>query len=243
MGPIWCHEQGLIPGIKSHDYTFFETSSSMYDFKVYRGDDPFLISNKRKVGVSNTLKPSDVIRLINIDQDLSRKWRSSKQYKVMRVLDESSVVSGPIKAIAKYYPDLVQVSSDDYQAIIRQLTRNEVILEGVPESIMTLVQNDAKAADMYEETQQVTGTMINFIFEKFLIDISKNDSLYDEMYVDATNNNVLILKFDLDKKGNMYFNIEDPKENDRAASFRSKQGIERRDMTGKLKLDKLGLTV
>lgn len=244
MGPIWCHEQGLIPGVKSHDHTFFEPSSNqLYDFKVYRGEDPVLISNKRKHGVANTLKPSDLIRLIERNPDLARKWRSSQPYHAIRILDENSVVSGPIKVMSRVYPYTLGISEQDYHQVIRQLTRNEVILDNVPDSIMDLINNDSLASSQFETTQQVTGTMVNFIFEKILIDMSKNDPLYNELFVDATDGNILILKFDLDRKGNMYFDIEDPKNSDRSAIFRSKQGIERRDLTGKLKLDKLGLEV
>lgn len=243
MGPIWCLEQGLLPGIKAHDYTHFETTSRLYDFKVYRGDEPILISNKRKVGVSNTLKPSDVVRLVNVNQDLYRRWHSTDQYRVIRILDENSVVSGPIKAVSRVYPRLLNISGSDYQTVIRQLTRNEVILDQVPESFMELIQSDVTASNMYEETQQVTGTMINFIFEKILINQSKNDPEYNKLYVEATDGNVLFMRFDLDKRGNMYFAIEDPKQTSNQAAFRSKQGIERRDQYGKIKLDKLGLSV
>jgi hypothetical protein len=244
MGPIWCHEQGLLPGIKSHDHTYFEPSQNqLYDFKVYKNDEPFLISNKRKIGVTNTIKPSDLIRLVDRNADLARKWRSSQPYHAMRILDDSSVVSGPIKVMSRVYPYRLPIPEQDYHNVIRQLTRNDIELNDVPNSIMSLIDQDATAAAMYENTQVVTGTMINFIFEKILIDISKNDPQYNDMYVEATNGNIYILKFDLDTKGNMYFNIEDPATNDKMAVFRSKQGIERRDMTGKLKLDKLGLTV
>lgn len=243
MGPIWCYEEGLIPGVKSHDHTHFENTSRLYDFKVYRGDEAILISNKRKTGVSNTLKPGDVVRLVDMNQDLYRRWHTSPQYRVIRILDENSVVSGPIKAVARVYPHLLKISASDYNTIIRQLTRNEVIIDDVPDSIIQLVQSDPKAADMYEETQQVTGTMVNFIFEKILIEQSKKDPEYNNLYVEATDGNVLFLRFDLDRRGNMYFAIEDQKQSSNQATFRSKQGIERRDQYGKIKLDKLGLSV
>lgn len=243
MGPIWCLDDGLVPGLKPHDFVVFDHFSTMYDFKIYRGDEPMLFSVKRKQGVTNTLKPGDVMRLIDTNQDLARKWKNSKQYRALRILDENSVVSGPIKVMARIYPGALPISNEDYQTVIRQLTRNDIILDEVPESFTSLIENEPKAAEMYEETEQVTGTMINFIFEKKLIEISKNDPDYNQFYIDATESNVQILKFDLDRQGNMYFRIEDPKNNDKMASFRSKQGIERRDMTGKIKLDKLGLTV
>jgi hypothetical protein len=243
MGPIWCHEQGLLPGIKSHDQTYFNPGSNrMYDFKVYRGDEPILISNKRKIGVANTLKPGDVVRLIDTNQDLSRKWRTTDTFHAVRILDESSVVAGPIKVLSRVYPYRLRIPEQDYHQVIRQLTRNDIIVENVPDSIMDLIKDDETANEMLENLEKVTGTMINFIFEKELIQISKEDPSYNQLYVEATEGNVMILKFDLDSKGNMYFDIEDPRASERPASLRSKQGIERRDMTGKLRLDKLGFS-
>ena len=124
-----------------------------------------------------------------------------------------------------------------------QLTRNEVILDNVPESIMELIGEDPTAANMYEEIQQVTGTMINFIFEKILIEHSKNDLNFNKLFEDATDGNILFLRFDIDRRGIIQFNIEKPKDNNNQVVFRSKQGIERRDQFGKIKLDKLGLYV
>ena len=242
MGPIWAQEAGLIPGLKASHHTYFSTSDteSLYDFKVYKGKEEILVSNKQKTGGTNTLKPGDVVRLVRTNATLSDKWSNTKYFKIFEILDASNVVSGPIKAIAKHYPKVVDVSADEYNGIINQLTQNDVVLRNVPQSILSLIQADTTAANKYKETKKVTGTMINFIFEKLLVQQSENDTNYHELFVDVTEGNILFLKFDLSKKGKISFLIDDPRNSPKKAKLRSKQGVERRSSSGKLKLDKLG---
>lgn len=242
MGPIWAAERGLIPGLKSSDYTYYSPSDTerLYDFKVFKGKKEILVSNKQKTGGTNTLKPGDVIDLVNKSITLTKKWKNTKYYKVFNTLDTFNVVSGPIRAIAEYYPSLVPVSAIEYDTVINQLSQNDVILKKVPKSIMNLIQADPVALAKYQQTKQVSGTMINFIFEKLLVKQSELDPKYHELFVDVTEGNVLFLKFDLNSKGKVTFLIENPRESEKKAKLRSKQGVERRSSSGKLKLDKLG---
>lgn len=241
MGPIWCVELGLIPGLKMTDKVIFEQTSRDYDFKVYRGEDVFLVSNKRKFGVSNTLKPDAIITTIDNNPDLYKKWGSTKQYGVINILDDNIAVAGPVKAIAKYYPNLFSITPSEYSEVLRQLVRTDVVIDPCPQSIIDLVQNDTSASALYSELEQITGTMVNFLFEKALIAQSLRDSDYNELYIDVTEGNIYFLKFDLDRKGTMYCSIEKP-QNSRQAGFRSKQGLSRRNSYGYLSLEKLGMT-
>jgi hypothetical protein len=242
MGPIWAQEGKLIPGLKASDHTYFSPSDTerLYDFKVFRGKEEILVSNKQKKGGTNTLKPGDVVRLVRTNKSLADKWANTKYYKIFEILDTSNVVSGPIKAIAKHYPKLVNVRPGEYNDVINQLTQNDVVLKDVPKSIMNLIMADPTAAKKYEETKKVSGTMINFIFEKLLVQQSEADTNYHELFVDVTEGNVMFLKFDLSNKGKITFLIENPRQAAKKAKLRSKQGVERRSSSGKLKLDKLG---
>lgn len=241
MGPIWA-SRGLIPGLKPTDHTFFSSSDTerLYDFKVFKGKDEILVSNKQKTGGTNTLKPGDVITLVDKSPSLALKWKSTKYYKIFQILDSSNVVSGPIKAIAKHYPKATALTSDDYTAIISQLTQNEVIVKKPPKALLDMIAADPTAAAKYKQTKQVSGTMVNFLFEKILIKQSELDSKYHDLFVDVTEGNVLFLKFDLSNKGKVTYLIENPRLAEKKAKLRSKQGVERRSSSGKLKLDKLG---
>ena len=77
-------------------------------------------------------------------------------------------------------------------------------------------------------------------FEKILVNISKNDPDYNQLFLDSTNNNIIFFKFDINSKGVVSYKISDLQKESKKAILRSKQGVERRSSSGKLKLDKLG---
>lgn len=246
MGPIWCQKYGLIQGLTENSQTFFSSSDNerLYDFKVYKNNEEILISNKQKKGGTNTLKPGDVIKLVDASPELTKKWSNTKYYEVFKILDDNLVVSGPISAVAKCYPKFFNISQQDYKTVIDQLTKNDVVLDKLPDSIRTLIVSEETAhKNFLSKGGKATGTIINFLFEKVLIAISESDPKYHELFVDVTEGNILFLKFDINNRGILYFNIEDPKKSEKKAKLRSKQGVERRSSSGKLKLDKLGFQI
>jgi hypothetical protein len=124
--------------------------------------------------------------------------------------------------------------------VIAQMTKNDVVIQNPPKSIMSMVNKDASAKENYAKNKYLGGTVVNFLFEKILIDISKTDSEYNELFLDATAGNVYFFKFDLNAKGVVSYQLNDPKKATKKAALRSKQGVERRSSSGALKLDKLG---
>jgi hypothetical protein len=241
-GPIWCQEQGLIAGLRRSDYTYYSNSQTegMYDFKVWRKTEEILVSNKQIKGGTNTLKPGDVVSLVNNDANLSKKWRNTKQFKVFQILDTSSVTTGPIKAVQKHYYRKVDVPVTDYHVILNQMTQNDIVIADVPKSFMKMIRENEYTLSRLEEKKEVRGTMINFLFEKILVDESYNDPKYDELFKDVTKNNILFFKFDLSSRGVVSYLISDPNKSKNPAGLRSKNGVERRRSSGSLNLDKLG---
>ncbi len=243
MGPIWSAEMGLISGLKMSDNTFFSKSDSeaLYDFKVFRRNEEILVSNKQKSGGTNTLKPADVVRLINLNPSLSKKWRNTIQYKVFDILNTKNAIAGPISAVAKCYPRMVKMNQGDYNTIISQMNVNDILIKDPPKNLMNLIKADPTTFQRYKATNVVSGTMVNFLFERLLVRESERDATYNDLFIDATEDNILFLKFDLSNKGVVSFLISNPRESKKKAKLRSKQGVERRsESTGRLRLDKLG---
>ena len=155
-----------------------------------------------------------------------------------------------------YFKEFTQrhpyITKSDLTKAISLLTGNNVIIDAndLPKNIVKLLKSD-ETTNMYFEQKkykEATGVMINFIFEKFLSDMSKQDDKYNELFIDATNNNVLFLKFILKQKnvrdpkekkmkkvGIVQFEIADPKTAEKKAFLRPKQGA------GGRAQDKLGL--
>jgi hypothetical protein len=158
-------------------------------------------------------------------------------------LDDSNVISGPIKAISEFYPNKHKLSKKDYASIISKMTQNEMKLlpKEVPAPLMKMIQEDQITKEHYKKNAGAAGTMINFIFEKSLVEESKKDATYHELFVDVTAGNISFLKFNLSNNGVVEYELADPKKSAKKAILRSKQGVERRSSSsGRLKLDKLG---
>jgi len=248
-GPVLAVKSNLISGIRMTNLCEYSSSDTeaLYDFVVYKNNKPLLISNKALEGATNTLKPGNVIQILNESSNaaLKKKWEKTTPYKVMKVLDESNVVSGPITAIRNFYPQTFPgIKQADYNKVIDIMsTGNEAKIpkNQVPDPFMKIIMANPDAAGNFKKHGAALASMINFLFEKELSKYSKNDPLYHELFVDVTSKSVLFMKFGIDKKGTMTVMISDPRESPKKAFLRSKQGVERRSSsTGKLKLDKMG---
>lgn len=244
-GPILIKKNGMLTGVSASSKVFYSDSDTerLYDFKLMIGQKENLISNKQLKGGTNTLKPGDVVRLVDADPELVKKWKKTKYYRVFKILDENNVVSGPMKAISEEYANKHKITKQEYTKILAKMDKNEVLItpKDVPASFMKLIKEDKIAYDHYNKNGGATGTMLNFLFEKSLVDESKNDSKYNDLFVDVTSGNVLFFKFDINPKGILQYEISDPKKAVKKAILRSKQGVERRSSSsGRLKLDKLG---
>lgn len=244
-GPYALYKYKLTDKIKvDQSYSCFFPSSQtegLYDFSIIKNNNTYLFSNKQLKGGTNTLKAGDVVKLVGADKTLSKKWKKTSVYNVFQILNDNNVIAGPLTAIMEVYPKKSPVSVTDMKKILAQMTKNDVVIKNPPASLLKMIKNDKAAYDRYNETNGVvSGTMVNYLYEKLLIQESKNDPSYNELFLDVTVGNVYFLKFDLSKTGIFTFEVADPAKAKKPAILRSKQGVERRSSKGSLKLDKLG---
>lgn len=241
-GPYFLKNLNLNGVISSSDKVFFPTSQTetLYDFSVKTKSKVELYSVKQLKGATNVLKPGDVIKIINSNSILKNKWCKHSTFKVFEILNENNVVSGPITAIRDLYPRKTKLSKSNLNNIINQMTKNDVIINNPPVELMEMISSDEAAKQNLLKNGFVSGTVVNFLFEKILIDISKEDETFHELFLDVTTGNVKFLKFGLTNAGVFSVIVEDPKKATKKAILRSKQGVERRSSSGALKLDKLG---
>lgn len=248
-GPILAVKNKLITGITMNSLCEYSESDteSLYDFIVFKNKSPLLISNKALEGATNTLKPGNVIEILDKKENsaLKSKWQKTIPYKVMQTLDENNVVSGPITAIRDYYSNTFPgIKKADYDKVISIMNSgNEAVIpkNEIPKSFMDVISKNPDASANFKKHGAALASMINFLFEKELAAYSKSDNLYHELFVDVTSGNVMFMKFGIDRKGMMTVQISDPKSSTKRAYLRSKQGVERRSSsTGRLKLDKMG---
>lgn len=241
-GPFFLKKFNLNGTVNSNDKVFFPTSQteSLYDFSLKSGSKVELYSVKQLRGATNVLKPGDVVKIVENDQVLKKKWGKHPTLKVFQILNENNVISGPITAIRDLYPKSTKLSTTKLNGIISQMTKNDVVISNPPPELMSMINSDESTKQNLKENGFVSGTAVNFLFEKILINISKQDETFHQLFLDVTTGNVKFLKFGLTNTGVFSVVLDDPAKSTKKAVLRSKQGVERRSSSGSLKLDKLG---
>lgn len=181
--------------IKKTDKVFFPRSltEALYDFKIC-GDRPgsnkpetkYLISVKAKLKGANpnTVKPEDIINLINKSTKLKSAWSTKHEYKIIEILAKESIRYGPCKAILYCLSHGLELSSTiapDIKAselkTAGRYTKKEIEKKLSEEKIQKKSSNDTffKDSEKYIEylSRHVKKEKLNFT--KFFMDAISNN--------------------------------------------------------------------
>lgn len=247
LGPILIARYKLFPAasITSSSECFYSglSNETLYDVLIKNNNNLYKISNKQLKASGNVLKPGDVIDLIEKNPALKAKWSNKQAFKAFKILHDQNVISGPISVVSKLWPNKSPMSTTQLTKLISQMSvANDVVISDPPAALIRMVEKDPAAAANFKLRRfKLGGSVVNYLFEKILVDITKYDKSFNDLYLDSTNGNVYFFKFDINTNGNVEYLIYDPKTSGKTAMLRSKQGVERRSSSsGKLKLDKLG---
>ena len=83
----------------------------LMDYSIIEGTKKYIISAKSGE-TTNVVKPGDILDLIANDSAKLKKWKNTKEYNVLKVLSENSVLIGPIKAVSYMLPNLIKESAN-----------------------------------------------------------------------------------------------------------------------------------
>lgn len=99
LGPIAIMNRGLLPidGKTAVINIPGRSNEPLLDYKITDSKQEYKISAKSGE-TTNTLKPGDVVRLIEADKRLTKKWKNTPQFNVLEILNDSSTKQGPISA-------------------------------------------------------------------------------------------------------------------------------------------------
>lgn len=133
LGPIAVMSNGLLP-IDSRSAVVNipgRSNEPLLDYKITDKNREFKISAKSGES-TNTLKPGDVLNLINADKKLSKKWKDTPQYNIISILDRESTKQGPISAgmwMKKngFKQAFDWLKSEDYTEEIRQKCEDAIV--------------------------------------------------------------------------------------------------------------------
>lgn len=157
----------------------------LMDYSISEGTKKYIISAKSGE-TTNVVKPNDILTLIDKDPAKSKKWKNTKEYKVLKVLSENSVLIGPIKAVSYMMPSLIKES----QSITEQ---NFNIKQ---------VAGFANKNEYLKTKKNPTLNEVMYECEKYIKEASVSGDLdINGIFADAIRNTVIYVKFDISATG------------------------------------------
>lgn len=194
LGPVAILNKGLLQSKKilinkgsTKIYVPLRPNEPLMDYGLIQGDKTFTISAKSG-STTNVVKPQDILSLLAKDPKKIKKWSNTKQYKLLQILSENSILIGPVKAIAEFYPNLISKSAAE------SFSAQGYDKKGFANFFSKIIY--------FKNNKNPTPNEIMYECEKILQDASKNGDLkLIEIFTDAIENQVIYVKFEINKKG------------------------------------------
>lgn len=234
LGPVAILEHNIFNKIKinlskgsSKIYVPLRPNEPLMDYAIIVGDKKYTISAKSGDS-TNTVKPDSILRLINENSKILKKWQKTDQYKLLSILNSESGKEGPVKAVSALYPNIISpaaaasFTSNDYdRKLFSKFINNNQYLK---------TKKDPTVLEISYECEKV-------IYEK-----TRSGELdMNDIFADAIENKVYYVKFAIDSAGIGEFDLivaDDIKKikSGRRAFLRSKNGYTRSG-------DKMGIQI
>lgn len=183
LGPIAIIKHRLLSNLlisnTSQIYVPIRPNEPLLDYKI--GD--YSISAKSGV-TTNTVKPSDIIDLLNKDQRLKSKYLNSKQYNILKILQENSALEGPPKALRYYLGEdkyKQWLNNNLYLKTKKSYTQNELMYEAEKE-LGNLSKNAISFIDIFTD-----AIRNKIIYVKYEITSSNGIGAFETIMADDMN--------------------------------------------------------
>lgn len=233
IGPIHCVRRGFSSfnlGINNGTKIFIPSSLTqpLLDYNLITTTNNIKVSGK-SIGNSNTLKMTSLVPRVLDDSNLLNKYISDPYFNVMRIINDNSMVSGPIKA-CEYLGFITTTQA-------RSLIREPLILD---DQQLALFHKMITDDPFLNKKKTISSKEISYICEKLLISYSKrttNSNKFTTIVKDILANELYLARFSLGN-GIPNFNIQSTTSMSSISSliFRSKNGYNN-------KSDKLGFKI
>ena len=194
--------------IKKTDKVFFPKSltEGLYDFSITgnvagKVKEKYLFSVKAmlKGGSPNTVKPEDIIRLINNSSKAKKTWGETHQYKILKILGEQSIRYGPLEAI-KY---LISKNIKLDNALVPKDMQKRFESYKTVSQIDNLIKQDQK-----KRSKKVDDLLKGA--ENFIEYISRTRLDFTQLFLDAINSQVYyIIVRDMGTSGVLWETVGD----------------------------------
>lgn len=197
LGALACVKKGILSEVG------ITVSKKQKVFFPWRGNEPivdyFIIDPKLgKIPISaksgtqtNTLKPSDVIELLE-KKGLTSKWKNTSEYKLLQLMGQSSIIQGPFLTLREVKPRAITKKATEEQKTWKQkdMTSTNYTAGNFASLISTIPELKAM------KKQPTIGEMF-FFAEKYIINVVQKDMKMGKIFQDATSGMVVYIRYDV----------------------------------------------
>jgi len=156
LGPLAILKKKLLPINIRTAVVFIPSRSNepLLDYRIYDKEKKTNYKISAKSGdTTNTLKPGDVIKLIDGSAKIKQKHQSTDQYKVLQLLTENTWKEGPILALnylkSKNFSETKWLKETNYTEPTRQQSENSLVKISKESLDFTNIYVDATNAKVY----------------------------------------------------------------------------------------------
>lgn len=154
LGPMAIINKKMLPITPSGAKVFLPYAGNypLVDYLIKTRSKQFNISAKSG-DTTNTLKPSDVKKLIDASEVLIKKYKNTTQYTVISILTENSWKQGPIEALiylkSENFKEASWIKNNTYSEPVRQKAENTIVDISKNSLDFTQMYKDATDAKVY----------------------------------------------------------------------------------------------
>lgn len=229
LGPIACIKKSLLTEKKiklsssARIYIPIRPNEPLMDYAIIEGNKQYTISAKSGT-TTNVVKPKDILDLIGKRKATKDKWKIRQEYKILEILKDRSIISGPIAVLAQLNMyGLTKEAADEADSLGDRYD--------IHKFAGFISQNE-----YLSKQKKPTINEIMYEAEKIVSKMSKNELDFSSIFKDAIKNEVIYVKYELDSTVGTWEIITDENITAKSVYLRSKNGYTR-------KSDRMGIQV
>jgi len=201
----------------------------LVDYYIITPNDKVAVSAKKASGASNTLAPGDIVKLIEKDSNLKRKWQNAPAYKAIEAIATSPIITMPFLFVNTIKPGTLTSQAINYA----QRTFKAANMRSDKYDHKQFEKLFSFAGLPYNDQNVPTIGELFYYTEKQIIQTLNNQygNDIDELFHDATSGQVVYVKFQITasaKEG--IFKVEVPNSKQKSlkkVKLRTKNGTTR----------------
>lgn len=195
IGPVACYTKQLLKtkninlSTATRVYMPLRPNEPLMDYSLIDGQCQYVISAKSGT-TTNVVKPGDIIDLINKNPEKKRALENTKEYKLLEMLSQKSILEGGIYAVSAAFPEKIS------EAAAKSIDKTARTYD------KALFANFISNNDYLKMQKEPTLNQIMYECEKMIQAETKTGSLnMNSIFSAAIEEQVIYIKYELDQTG------------------------------------------